>query len=151
MRFLDRKWIETEHKDPEAWLNLHVYQRHLEDIADDLPRNARALAALSLGMQLKGAEIAATTFRRDDARFTLVVQVPTLHGVGWLEIEYQGVEVDDFDPEPFEEAESLLTDEFDLAPDGLTEHRLLFKPKGEGRVRFKDLQLKVRVDDDEEE
>ncbi len=39
---------------------------------------------------------------------------------------------------------------FDRAPGGLIEHRLLFEPKGEGRVRFKDLQLKVRVDGEEE-
>lgn len=150
MRFLKREWI-GELDEVTQGLYLQVYMRHFEDIADDLPDHARALGTLSGGFRLNGAKVAATSLDRKGGRFTVVLRVDTLAGDAFLEIEYRGVDPDSIDPEPFENAEFLLTDEFDVGPDGTFEHRMLFHPDGESSVLFTDLMFRMRQDRKTEE
>lgn len=151
MRFLTRDWLEDDFDEFTQALYLQVYMRHLEDIAGDLPEGARALAALSMGYRLNGAEVSATSLDEKTGQFRLVLKVETIGGEMFLEVEYSGVDPDGIDLEPFENAETLLTDEFDIAPDARFEHRMLFEPDGEGNVIFKDVVFRTRQTKTDEE
>lgn len=141
MRFLNRKWAEGGYDDFTSELYWSVYVRHLEDIASDLPKMARAVGQLSLGKGFAGCEIAATSLDPQQGSFKLILRVQTIEGDAFLELNYAGVDVEAIDPKLIDEADFVLTDELDLAPDESFEHRFLLSPKGELSVRFKDMEL----------
>jgi hypothetical protein len=144
MRFLNRKWAEGGYDDFTRELYWQVYLRHLESIADDLPRNARALAALSQGHRFVGGKVAATKLDREKASFQVVVRMDTISGEAFLDIEYRGIDAETIDEHALDEVDYLLTDEFDLAPNEMFEHRFLLSPEGEFAIQFNEMDLKLR-------
>lgn len=150
MRFLNRKWAEGGYEEQTTWLYWEVYLRHLESIAPDLPRNARALAAMTQGRNLVGNQVAATKLDREKASFHIVVRLNTIDGEAYLDIEYRGVDVDSIDEHAFDKVDYLLTDEFDMAPNEMFEHRYLLSPEGEFAIQFNELELKLKQQGEEE-
>jgi hypothetical protein len=150
MRFLNRKWADGGYDEQTAGLYWAVYQRHLESIAKDLPRHARALAAITRGHQLSGAQVAATSMDRENAAFHLVLRLDTADGDAFLDIHYSGVDPEALDEHALDNTDYLLTDEMDIGPDETFEHRLLLSPEGELVIQFRDLDLKITHGGEEE-
>jgi hypothetical protein len=151
MRFLTRKWVEGEYDGQTSDLHHAVYVRHLEDIAGELPKSARTLARLSEGLLLAGTALIATQYDADKKSFTLILKVTRIDTEHYLQLEYLGVDPDKCELEPFDYATQCVTEEFDLAPDELFEHRILLMPDGEAVIRFKDLKFHSKRNDAEEE
>jgi hypothetical protein len=143
MRFLTRNWLEGT-KDQMAWLNLEVYARHLREIQSEMPSGARSFARMSSGLQLLEAAIVATTLDKDAGVFTLVLRVEGVNDPYFFELEYLGVDPELLELDDFDMAEYCLTEEFDLAPDEMFEHRILLAPEGEAVIRFKDMRLHAK-------
>lgn len=144
MRFLNRKWVDQGYDRFERDLHWGVYLRHLEEIAADVPHGVRLLGGLSQGVNLFASAIAATSHDQAARRFNLVLDI----GGRYLDIQY--IDAEPENPEVLETAQRVLTDELDLGPDGLIEHRILLDPQGEFVVRFKDIQLKLSHSDGDE-
>jgi hypothetical protein len=150
MRFLNRKWAEGGYDDQTTYMYWTVYQRHFESIAPDLPRNARALGAITRGQHLVGAQVAATSLNREKGSFHLVLRLATVDGEAYLDITYRGVDPDAIDEHAFDKVDYLLTDELDMAPNELFEHRYLLSPEGEFAIQFRDMDLKLTPAGEEE-
>lgn len=148
MRFLDRNWAEGLHDDFTTGLYLSVYMQHLADIGPELPHAARALAVQSRGMLLSEAELLATRLDEKEGAFSVVLKFSSRGLEHYLELEYLGVSRDTSELDAFDLAEQILTDEFDLGPDGTFEHRLLFAPEGEAVIRFKDMRFHARHEEE---
>lgn len=149
MRFLNRKWAEGGYDEQTAGLYLAVYERHVESIAKDLPRHARALAVLTQGHHLSGTRVAATSLDRDKGTFHLVIKLATADGNAFLDLEYRGVDPDAIDEHAFDDVDYLLTDEMDIGPNELFEHRFLLSPEGEFAIQFSDMDLKLNAAEEE--
>jgi hypothetical protein len=146
MRFLNRDWVGGAHDQFTLELYHSVYVRHLLDIAADLPASARVFSMLSQGTLLAGGRVVGTT--RNDDRFKFVVRLAG-SAEAFLELEYEGVDWDASDLEALESADKCLTEEFDVTPGELFEHRILLEPDGEAVVRFKDLKFHAEAAQDE--
>lgn len=144
MRFLDRDWIEGKHDGFTLHLHHDVYVRHLMDIASELPHGAKTFALLSAGQLLFGAAIVATQHSPDEKRFTLILRIEGTDGEHFFELDYEGIQPDLCELEPLDFAMSCLTEEFDIGPDELLEHRILLAPEGEAVIRFKDLKFHAK-------
>jgi hypothetical protein len=144
MRFLDRNWIEGKQDPLTRHLHVDVYMRHLLDIATELPHGAKTFALLSAGQLLFGSEIVATQYAKEEKRFTLILRIEGAGGEYFFELEYEGVDPEQCELEPLDFGESCLTEEFDLGPDGLLEHRILLEPEGEAVIRFNDLKFHAK-------
>lgn len=149
MRFLDRKWANGEYDGFTVGLYHGVYLRHLDDIGPELPHAARALAVQSQGILLSEAELMATRLDEKEGAFSLVLKFRGEQLEHYLELEYLGVSRDTSELDAFDLAERILTEEFDLGPDGTFEHRLLLAPDGEAVIRFKDIRFHARHEDSE--
>ncbi|MCB9932463.1 MAG: hypothetical protein H6841_03485 [Planctomycetes bacterium] len=143
MRYLNRKWVEGGYDEFTTQLYLGVYLRHLEDIAPDAPTSVRVLGAVSQGQGMVGSQIAGTRLDPVEKTFSLIIKLQTVDGDIFMEIRYEGVQPDSVDEHAFEGVDYLLTDEMDLAPDEMFEHRILLSPEGEFAIRFKDLKLNL--------
>ena len=150
MRFLNRQWIEGGYDDDTTGLYWAVYVRHLEDIAPDTPKWVRALGAMSMGKHFAGCPVSSCSLNAEAGVFHLVIELQTIEGGAFLDIEYQGVDPDSVDVHAFDDVEFLLTDEIDLAPGEKFEHRLLLSPEGEFAIQFKDLRLNLTQPGEEE-
>ncbi len=151
MRFLTRKWVEGEYDANTFGLHHAVYVRHLEDIAAELPKSARTLALLSEGLLLTGTTLIATQYDAAKKSFTLILKVSRVEAEHYLQLEYLGVDPDQCELEPFDYATECITEEFDLGPGELFEHRILLRPDGEAVIRFQDLKFHSKRNDAEEE
>jgi hypothetical protein len=151
MRFLTRELVEGDHDALTFGLHHSVYLRHLEDIAGDLPKSARTLALLSQGLLLARTTLIPTQYDAHKQSFTLILKVARLGTEHYLQLEYLGVDADESELEPFNFASECVTEEFDIAPGELFEHRILLAPEGEAVIRFKDLKFHSKRNDAEDE
>lgn len=151
MRFLDRDWIKGKHDSETLHLHQGVYMRHLLDIAADLPHGVKTFALLSAGQLLFGAAVVATQYVAAEQRFTLILRIEGTDGEHFFELDYEGVDPDICELQPLDMAMSCLTEEFDIGPDGLLEHRILLEPEGEAVIRFEDLKFHAKRSDSAEE
>ncbi|MBE7492148.1 MAG: hypothetical protein HS108_10385 [Planctomycetes bacterium] len=149
MRFLDRRWARGSLSDFEVGLHHQVYLRHLESIADDLPRKLKLYAGLSSGTGLSGARLIKARLNRARRTLRVVLQLPPM---GKTRVKarmlFSRLDVESLDVRAFKRVcarpESLcVADEVDLAPGGLYEHRMLFEPEGETAVRFGRFQMEL--------
>ena len=90
MRFLNRQWIEGGYDDDTTGLYWAVYVRHLEDIAPDTPQWVRALGAMSMGKHFAGCPVSSCSLNAEAGVFHLVIELQTIEGGAFLDIEYQG-------------------------------------------------------------
>jgi hypothetical protein len=100
---------------------------------------------------LAGTTVIATQYDAAKKSFTLILKVTRLDAEHYLQLEYLGVDPDQCQLEPFDYATECVTEEFDLAPGELFEHRILLRPDGEAVIRFKDLKFHSKRNDAEEE
>lgn len=149
MRFLDRRWAGEKMSDFDMGLHHQVYLRHLEAIADDLPKKLRLYAALTTGTGLHNARLIKARLHREKRTLRVVFQLPTGADV-WAKVRilFSKIDVDELNVRAWKRIcarpeSTCITDEVDLAPGGLFEHRMLFEPDGETAVRFKRFQLEV--------
>jgi hypothetical protein len=149
MRFLDRRWARGKLADFESGLHHQVYIRHLEAIADDLPRKLRTYAGLTAGTGLLGARLIKVRLNRAKATLRVVLQLPSQADV-WAKVRmlFSKINVEELNVRAWKRVcarkeSTCTTDEVDIAPGGLFEHRMLFEPDGETAVRFKRFQFEV--------
>jgi len=149
MRFLDRPWAEGNRDGFDSALHYDVYLRHLQAIADDLPRKLRQFAILSEGMGLRGARLIKARLNRGKGTLRVVLQLPSQHDI-WAKVRmmFSKVNLDAFDAPSWKRAcakaaNECVTEEVDLAPGGLFEHRMLFEPDGETSVVFKRFAMEI--------
>ena len=149
MRFLDRRWALGKLDQFETGLHHQVYVRHLESIAEDLPRKLRLFAGLSVGQGLIGARLIKARLNKAKRTLRVVLQLPA-DGDTWAKVRmlFSRISVDDLDVRAWKRVcarpESLCaSDEVDLAPGGQYEHRMLFLPNGETAVRFGRFQMEI--------
>lgn len=149
MRFLDRRWAQRELQPFDIMLHHAVYERHLESIADDLPKRLKVYAALSLGTGLLGARLIKARLNRARQTLRVVLQLDadgdTAVKVRMLfsKVDIETLRVGAWQKICFNSGSTCLADEVDLAPGGMFEHRMLFEPDGETAVRFRRFQMEI--------
>lgn len=151
MRFLDRRWAEEKLDEFRQDMHFAVYLRHVQAIADDLPPRLRAFARVSHGLGLRGAKLIKARLNREKRSLRVVLLLPGEPQLNAkLRLLYSSLRLDSVkvrtwkklakDPET-----TCLADEVDLAPDGMYEHRILFKDGSESAVRFRRFKWEVET------
>lgn len=147
MRFLNRNWATGKYDELRASNYYCVYQRHVQDIAEDLPAELRAFALLTRGHAAAGATIWSARLRDREQVLSLRLLLQDSEGKRWvLRLRYLDVDVEMLDRTALarlcrDPKTVCLSDEVDLAPEGRAEHRILFAPDGEIAVRCRDFDF----------
>lgn len=149
MRFLDRRWVNRKLDNHELMLHLSVYIRHLESIADDMPPKLRAYAGLTAGTGLLGGRLIKARLHRAKGTLRIVFQLDPGEGDSvkvrmlFSKVDLESLNVESWKRICASKSSIAGTDEVDLAPGGLFEHRILFLPRGETAVRFGRFRMEI--------